>query len=186
MAAPSDANGKVTTAAARPAISTSSGATARAGTCTVFIDRVGNRLTIARATAIVHAATGNGDDHHPAPRCRKTVSGSNASSAPAGEGIPTKNSLANGSASVSSSNVLNRANRSTTQTVNTSATGQPTRMSCSDQTNSTTAGATPKDTESASESSSAPIRDVASSSRASRPSSASSSAANPIAASAPV
>ena len=30
---------------------------ARAGTCTVFIDRVGNRLTIASATAMVHAAT---------------------------------------------------------------------------------------------------------------------------------
>jgi hypothetical protein len=147
---------------------------------------VGSRLTIAKATAIVQTATAHADDHHPDPKCRNTVSGSNASSAPAGEGIPTKNSLANGTASVSSSRVLNLAKRSTTQTVNTRATGQPTRMPCSDQTNKTTAGATPKETESASESSSAPIREVASSSRASRPSSASSSAANPIAASAPV
>src|ERR671916_3009834 len=156
VATPSVANGNVITAAARPAISTSSGATARAGTRTVFADWVGSRLTIATATRTVHTATVTGEDHHPPPTWRKTVSGSSASSAPDGDGTPTKNSLENGGASVSSSRVLNRASRSTTQTVNTRATDHPARMSSSAQMNSTTAGATPKEMPSASESSSAP------------------------------
>src|SRR5882757_8528888 len=150
---------------------TSSGAMNSAGTRTVFIDRVRSRLIISAATSSIHTPTTGGSDQNPGPNWSSTSSGATATSAAAGAGTPTKNSLAYGGCSVSSSSVLNRASRSAAHTAKTSATTQPRRLvPSSRQMNSTSAGDTPKDTQSASESSSAPILLVASSSRAIRPS----------------
>jgi hypothetical protein len=91
---------------------------------------------------------------------------------PAGAGTPTKNSLAYGGCSVSSSSVLKRASRRIMQTANTSAKIQPSRLPSSPSFHwySTSAGATPNAMASDSESSSAPSLLVASSNRAIRPS----------------
>src|SRR5689334_9080539 len=178
---PSPRNGTVTSTAAASPTSTSSGATSRDGTRMVLNDNVGSLLTISPATTTAHTPTGTGEDHQPSPKVSVAYSGRPDSSAAAGAGTPTKNSLAYGGWSASSS-VLNRASRSAMQTANTSATTQPSRVPCSAQMYMTSAGATPNETRSDSESSSAPIRLLASSMRARRPSSASHRAAIPPAA----
>src|SRR4051812_17539409 len=171
-AMPRAAIGNVTTAAAIIVRATSSGTTNRGGTRTVFTDNVGIRLINSAATATVQTITTGVLDHQPSrSNSRDTTSGSNASNPPAGAGTPTKNSLAYGGWSASSSRVLNRANRRIMHTAKTSAKIQPTRLlSPSFQWYSTSAGATPNAIASDSESSSAPILLVASSSRAIRPS----------------
>src|SRR4051812_19287396 len=115
-------------AAPSSATSTSIGATTRGGTLIDFTDSVGMRLTSSSATPTVHTTTTGTEDHQPErPICSSTISGSNTSSPPAGAGTPTKNSLAYGGCSTSSS-VLTRASRSTMHTAKTSATIQPPRF----------------------------------------------------------
>src|SRR3954464_13278784 len=126
---PSPRNGTVTsTAAASPTI-TSSGATSRAGTRTVLNDNVGRRLTISPATTTAHTPTGTGADHQPSPNVSVAYSGRADSRAAAGAGAPTKDPLAYGGFSTSSS-VWTRASRSAMHTANTSATTQPSRVPC--------------------------------------------------------
>ncbi len=182
----SEISGNMMTPAASSATSTSSGAAAFGGTLTVFRDSVGTRLTASAAISTIHTITAFWFAHQPGwPKCAVRTSGSRASSPAAGAGTPTKNSLAYRGCSVSSSSVLNRARRSTMHTAKISATTQPARLSCNCHAYSVNAGATPKDIASDSESSSAPILEVASSSRAIRPSRPSSTAATATAAIAP-
>ena len=94
---PSPRNGTVISTAAASPTSTSSGATSRGGTRTVFSDSVGSRLTISAATTTVHTATSSGADHQPRPEVqRQRTAAGRATSAAAGAGTPTKNSLAYG------------------------------------------------------------------------------------------
>ena len=93
----------------------------------VLNDNVGRRLTISPATTTAHTPTGTGEDHQPSPKCSVAYSGRPETSAAAGAGTPTKNSLAYGGWSSTSISVLNRASRSAMHTANTSATTQPSR-----------------------------------------------------------
>src|SRR5829696_328461 len=94
------------------------------GTRTRLSDSVGTRLIIRNAISTVHAPITSGADHQPAPNSSHTTRGASTSSAPAGDGTPTKNSVVNTGLVVSSSRVLNLASRSTTHTTKTSATDQ--------------------------------------------------------------
>src|SRR4051794_22451606 len=89
-------NGAVISTAAPSPTSTSSGAMNCGRTRTVLNDSVGSRLTISAATPIAHSPTGSGLDHQPGPRSSVRYSGRPATSAAAGAGTPTKNSLVNG------------------------------------------------------------------------------------------
>ncbi|HEX2130783.1 MAG TPA: hypothetical protein VHH15_04420, partial [Actinophytocola sp.] len=90
----------ITAAASRPT-STSSGAANRAGTRNVFSDSVGIRLISSAPMATVQTITTGPADHQPSrPTWMVRISGSSASSPPAGAGTPTKNSLAYGGCSV--------------------------------------------------------------------------------------
>ncbi len=120
-------------AAARPT-NTSRGATALAGTRSFFRDSVGTRLISSSAMATVHSHTVASADHQPGPNARVAMTGSSASRPPAGAGTPTKNSLAYGGCSASSSRVLNRASRSTMHTAKMSAATQPRRLGSPNQT----------------------------------------------------
>ena len=94
---------------------------------------VGSLLTISRAANSAHNPTVSGADHQPSPICSHSSSGRPPTSAAAGAGTPTKNSLANGQRCSASISVLNRASRSAMHTAKTSATTQPSRLPSSRQ-----------------------------------------------------
>ena len=93
----------------------------------VLNDSVGRRLTISPATTTAHIPPARPPDHQPGPKCSVAYSGRPETSAAAGAGTPTKNSLVYGGWSSASSSVLNRASRSAMHTAKTSATTQPSR-----------------------------------------------------------
>src|SRR5580693_10282542 len=95
------------------------------GTETACIFRIGIRLTTSIEQAATHAQTNHGDVHQPVPNCSLAASGPSAEIAPAGAGIPTKNSRAKAGWLASSSSALNLANRNTIDTAYSNTTTQP-------------------------------------------------------------
>ena len=133
------------------------------------------KKSLFRIVKTAHSPTSTGADHQPGAELQRRRSSGSAGQQRGGRRGHADEELLGERAgcSASSSRVLNRASRSIMHTAKTSATIQPTPAALQRPDVEHERGATPNETRSASESSSAPIRLVASSSRASRPSRAS-------------